>query len=316
MFWVIGYHYKCGLCKKPNSITFRSWDPHILAVLPPTLTAEFPVQLTYRSGISSDLLQFMRTCFQHGMGAKQFSNALLVQHLQNYDLLHLQYLQTPALLAESGSLLLMGPSALKFKPFLSFDNKSPDGFQGFVPSSQWLCDVYDAMIEEHGPEFNQHTAMLTGDICRIDHSFKLTKHIAKVDGVQVFTALLTMTNEKGEIRICNLIATKSHSQFELALQEMRRSLELYGHDQPSVFYTDNMANKEFLKKCFPSLQRDVVPIEKHSNLEPLSIPDHFQISVKQSATMINDAMRVLLDLLPDNDAPGTLVIGLDAEWNV
>jgi hypothetical protein len=60
----------------------------------------------------------------------------------------------------------------------------------------------------------------------------------------------------------------------------------------------------------------VVPSEKHSNLEPLSIPDHFQISIKQSATMIDDAMRVLLDLLPDNDAPGTLVIGLDAEWNV
>jgi hypothetical protein len=75
-----------------------------------------------------------------------------------------------------------------------------------------------------------------------------------VDGVQVFTALLTVTNEKGEIRICNLVATKSHSQFELALQEMRKSLELYGHDQPSVFYTDNMVDKEFFKKCFPSLQ--------------------------------------------------------------
>jgi hypothetical protein len=111
-----------------------------------------------------------------------------------------------------------------------------------------------------------------------------------VDGVQVFMALLTVTNEKGEIRICNLVATKSHSQFELALQKMRKSLELYGHDQPSVFYTDNMADKEFLEKCFPSLQRDVVPIEKHSNLEPLSIPNHFQISVKQSATTIDDVM--------------------------
>jgi hypothetical protein len=77
-----------------------------------------------------------------------------------------------------------------------------------------------------------------------------------------------------------------------------------------------MADKEFLEKWFPSLWQDVVPIEKHSNLEPLSIPNHFQISVKQSATTIDDAMRVLLDLLPENDAPGTLVIGLDAECNV
>ncbi|GLB45618.1 putative essential for the formation of DNA replication focal centers [Lyophyllum shimeji] len=315
-FWMIGYRYKCGNCKKPSSVTFRSWDSRILAVLPPALTAEFPARLTYRSGISSDVLTFMRACFQHGMGAKQFSNALLVQHLQNYDLLHLRYLQTLALLADSGSVALSGPSALKFKSFLSFDDKSPDGLHGFVPSSQWLRDVYDSMIEEHQAEFNQHTAMLTGDICGIDHSFKLAKHVAKVDGVQVFTALLTVTNEKGEIRVCNLVATKSHSQFELALERMRTSLDLYGHNQPSVFYTDNMADKEFLEKCFPSLRRDVVPIEKHSDLDPLSIPEHFQISVKRSVTTIDDAMRTLLDLLPDDDAPGSLIIGLDAEWNV
>ncbi|KAF8078294.1 hypothetical protein FPV67DRAFT_1402915 [Lyophyllum atratum] len=315
-FWIIGYRYRCGQCKPPRSVTFRSWDPRILAVLPPALADEFPARLTYRSGISSDVLRFMRTCFQHGMGAKQFSNALLVQHLQYYDLLHLRYLRTIAQLAESGSVLLTGPSAYKFKSFLPFDDKSPDGFQGFVPSSQWLRDVYDSLIEEHQAEFNQHMSMLSAVICGIDHSFKLAKHVAKVDGVQVFTALLTVTNEKGEIRVCNLVATKSHSQFELALQRMRSSLELYGHDQPSVFYTDNMADKEFLEKCFPSLRRDVIPIEKHSHLDPLSIPDHVQISVKRSVTTIDDAMRALLDLLPDDDEAGTLVIGLDAEWNI
>lgn len=108
----------------------------------------------------------------------------------------------------------------KFKPFLPFEDKSPDGLQGFVPSSQWLRDVYDSLIEEHQAEFNQHMSMLTGTICGIDHSYKLAKHVSKVDGVPVFTALLTVTNEKGEIRVCNLVATKSHSQFELALQRI------------------------------------------------------------------------------------------------
>ena len=40
---------------------------------------------------------------------------------------------------------------------------------------------------------------------------------ADVDGEQVFTALLTITNEKGEIRTCNVVATKAQSQTELAL---------------------------------------------------------------------------------------------------
>jgi hypothetical protein len=52
---------------------------------------------------------------------------------------------------------------------------------------------------------------------------------------------------------------------------MRESLHLYGHDQPSVFYIDNMADKEFLKNCFPSLQEDVVPVEKYSSLELLML---------------------------------------------
>ncbi|KAJ7863662.1 hypothetical protein B0H13DRAFT_2354087 [Mycena leptocephala] len=109
----------------------------------------------------------------------------------------------------------------------------PDGSYGFVPSSQWLRDLYDKFIEDHDHDFNQAIALLAALICAIDHSFKLAKHIAKVNGEQIFIALLTITNEKGEIRVCNLVATKSHSQFELALNRMRESLILYGHDQPT-----------------------------------------------------------------------------------
>ncbi|KAH0586695.1 hypothetical protein H2248_007911 [Termitomyces sp. 'cryptogamus'] len=159
--------------------------------------------------------------------------------------------------------------------------------------------------------------MLTAEICTIDHSFKLAKHIARVNGVQVFIALLIITNEKGEICVCNLVATKSHSQFMLALQCMQDSLKLYGHKQPAIFYTDNMTDREFLKKCFPSLQEDVVLIEEYSHLEALSIPADYQISVKKSVTAINDAMHTILDSLPNEELDnGPLVIGLDAEWNI
>ncbi|KAF8075254.1 hypothetical protein FPV67DRAFT_1728203, partial [Lyophyllum atratum] len=314
-YWIIGYRYRCPKCVRPNTVTFRSWDPQILATLQRPLAAQFPARLSHRSGMSINALNFMRSCFQHGMGAKQFSNSLLVQHLEKYDALQLQYLQTIAILDRTSNALL---GDHKFKSFLPFHDRSSDGFHGFVPSSQWLRDMYDAVIEEHQQELNQHTAMLTGDVNAIDHSFKIPKHIAHVDGVQVFTALLTVTNEKGEIRACNLVASKSHSQFELALLQMRESLELYGHDQPRLFYTDNMADKEFLEKCFPSLRHDVVPVEKHAKLDPLTIPPNVQVTVKNSVLAIDDAMRTILDLLPDDDSSPSnpIVIGLDAEWNV
>lgn len=135
--------------------------------------------------------------------------------------------------------------------------------------------------------------------------------------MQVFTALLTITNEKGEICVCNLVATKFHSTFVLALQHMYDSLKLYGHKQSAIFYTDNMADKEFLEKCFSSLQENVVPIEQYSHLEPLSIPNNYQILIRKSVTTIDDAMHTILDSLPYEESDtSSIVIGLDAEWNV
>src|SRR6266516_5264262 len=97
--------------------------------------------------------------------------------------------------------------------------------------------------------------------------WQCTKHIAKVNGVPTYPGLLTVTNEKGEIRVCALVATKSHSQFEIALKSMQESLHLYGHSQPAIFYPDNMADKQFLEASFPSLREDIIPVEKYAHLD-------------------------------------------------
>ena len=110
---------------------------------------------------------------------------------------------------------------------------------------------------------------------------------------------MTVTNEKGEVHVCNLVAS-THSQFELALVQMRESLHFYSYDQPSVFYTDNMADMDFLETCFPFLQENVVPVEKYSDFEPLVIPSDVQISILKSTDEINVAMQSILQLLPDN----------------
>jgi len=268
-FWLIGFRYRCPQCRNVTSNkctkTWKSWDPRIIASLPLPLAAEFPAHLTHRAGISKSLFSWMRSCLQSGMGSKQFADALLVQHLLRYDELHLQYVD--CLVSRKGLAQWRGQ---KYKSFLPFDNTSDDGLHGYVPSAQWLRDIYDNYIEEHRDELNQHMAMLTAEICAIDHSHKITKHVAKVNGECIFCGLLTVTNQKGEIRSSNLVATKAHSQFCLALNRMRESLQLYGHRQPELFYTDNMADKGFLESSFPSLLENVVPVQKYANLGPRS----------------------------------------------
>ena len=145
---------------------------------------------------------------------------------------------------------------------------------------------------------------------------QITKHVARVSGEQIFTGLLTVTNEKGEIRSCNLVATKAHSQFAVGLDGIQKSLQNYGHSQPKVFYTDNMADKQFLEASFPSLREGVVPVDKYGNLETFTIPNHIPIFVKSTVTCINDAMSTILNDLSDSDHEHKLVVGFDSEWNV
>jgi hypothetical protein len=173
--WLIGYCYRCRFCMHPtsgkNTVTFRSWDSRILNVLPPYLAAEFPARLTHRSGITKRLFSFMRSCFTSGMGAKQFSDAVRVQHLLRYDSLHQQYLHV--LLERQ----LDKWTGRRYPAFPPFDSPDAEGPRSFVPSAQWLSDVYDSFIEEHQHDFNQHMALLPADVCAIDHSHKVSYYL-------------------------------------------------------------------------------------------------------------------------------------------
>jgi len=100
---------------------------------------------------------------------------------------------------------------------------------------------------------------------------------------------------------------------------MRKSLELYGLWPPSLFYTDNvMADKGFLEETYPSLRKDVVPIKKYSNLEPLTVPPDVQVFLKNTRPSINDDLSTILDDLPSTNLENAppLVVGFDSEWNI
>ncbi|KAJ7099007.1 ribonuclease H-like domain-containing protein [Mycena epipterygia] len=314
-FWMIGYRYRCPECTNPTSgkttVTFNSWDSRILAKLPPALATEFPARLSHHSAISHKTFGYMRSCFQNGMGPKPFSDAIRMCYLQRYDELQLQYLQS---IAEG--LSFANWTGQKFDACLPFENSSDDGYHGFVPSGQWLRDMYDDFIEEHNQDYNQHRSMLSNEIGALDHSHKLTKHLARVNGVPIFCGTFIMTNEKGEIRVFILVPKKAHSQIEPALTQVRESLHLYGHSQPKLIYTDNMSDKPFLEKCYNSLLEDLVPVDKYSSLPLLQIPDDVDILVRKTAPSIDDAIRTILDSLMPDGTLEPIAIGFNSEWNV
>jgi len=313
VFYIIGQRHRCPQCRNTktneHSVTFNSWDPRIVQRLPHALAAEFPAWLSHRNAIADSVLALMRTCFQYGMGSKQFSNCLGVLHQRHFDTIHAQYLD--GILSRKGD----SDQSTSYQPFGTFED--PQRYCGFVPSSKWLHGMYDKLIETHGTQIDQKTAMCSGEICAIDHSHKITKQIVKLNGETVFSATLTVTNEFGEVRILAFVATKSHAQFESALLKMKASLEMFGHKQPQIFYTDNpVADKQFLERIFPSLTENVVPVEKYPRLKSLKLPDDVDVSPQSSASGIEEALAKITDDLNVDDETSYVVVGFDAEWNV
>ncbi|KXN85184.1 hypothetical protein AN958_11607 [Leucoagaricus sp. SymC.cos] len=170
MFWFPTTAPFFILCSKSNVSPpelyipqFFLWDPIAFEKIP-CPNCKRPL-----TPMSKRLFEFMRSCFQNGIGSKQFADMLRVQHLLAHDHLKLQYLNHVAHYQES----LDRWSGKKFEPFPDFDDTSPNGRHGYTPSSEWLRNMYDSYIELHKKEINQHMSMLTGEVCSIDHSHKV-----------------------------------------------------------------------------------------------------------------------------------------------
>ncbi|KAG8968224.1 hypothetical protein FRC05_001605 [Tulasnella sp. 425] len=318
LYWLIGVRYRCPSCinpktKRKGTVTFTSWDSRILASLPPSLASLFPAQLTARSGLDKTVLRLLRSACGNGVGPKQFADMLSNLHHRQHDERHLLYVNT-ILAGPGGRGIGKWPKDTLFEPFGKYSD--PKGYGGFIPSSQWLRDIYDGFIESRMDDFNQHTAMLPLDVGALDHSHKVTKHIALIDGVPTYTALMSITNQYGDIRGSYLCTSKAHSQFEPALHSIAKSLPQFSHRPPQLFFTDNVDDAPLLKRCFPSLAEGVIPVDKNASLPLFTIPSEVTISILYTTNQINNAMKSIMDTLVVDSRDQSLVIGLDAEWNV
>ncbi|BGP51804.1 hypothetical protein JCM10450v2_007760 [Rhodotorula kratochvilovae] len=251
----------------------------------------------------------------HSLGAVAFSSMLRRAHALEFDLLREAYLQAIAdkHFLPSGELKPFMGEPPAYEPFGEFDD--PAGYAAYVPSSKWLSERYIDEIEAERSSMAQRASMLSLGIGAIDHSHKIPKLIARVEGEPVFTGLLTVTNEFGEIKQCALVPTKAHDQFLPALESMNTHLSLYGHDPPSLFYTDNpRGDTAVLRQAFPSLTRNTAPASDaspHAHLPPFT-------------SLSLDAPVILSTLSAAHDTLGTILresiegelVGLDCEWNV
>ena len=107
---------------------------------------------------------FMSTCFSGGMGPKQFSDGLQVQHKETFEYCHLQYLHMVVNLSR-----FPHAQGATFKDFGTFEGD----YAGFVPSGAWLRDMWLDMMERQLPDIQKYMSMLSLHVFGMDHSHKV-----------------------------------------------------------------------------------------------------------------------------------------------
>jgi hypothetical protein len=81
--------------------------------------------------------------------------------------------------------------------FPTFGNFSdPQGYAASVPSEYYLAHMMNKAIELDEAAADQHTACIGPDQIAIDDSHKVNKHMAKIDGCPIFSALWTCMDSR------------------------------------------------------------------------------------------------------------------------
>lgn len=314
-------NYRCvrAACKK----TFSGYDQGLIKQLNVGHQRAFPAILTHKSGISKELSNTMRPLFQHGIGPHRLSKIIRIMHTQRFDELQFVYYNGISNFKPNvASQLSNGNGPQQFEQFSDFFDKMK--YNGYIPSSNYLSYVYSSLVAEYRLFTDQHTAQLGGIILKLDHSFKIIKHMGKVNSVSTFVGLFTVLNEYGEIRMQLLVPSKSHSCLRPSFDNMMDSYRKYNSDMPQVAYTDNVTgDRNFLEEVIPSLTENVVHVRAsqaelivrnnpYSIYPVATIPADVSVTVLETQQDINSACDIFLDMVR---GPGqSIYVGFDIEW--
>jgi hypothetical protein len=262
-YYIMSRQYLCVDCKKTNDdrkkaaggqpfekiqYTTMGYHDESLKNLPKDLFYKFPAVLSHRTGLDRSLAHSLRPLMDRGIRTKGISDWLLELHSLRYTSDYIAYeLRLERKLAFS--------RANDDPPMFSkFNDRKL--YNGAVPSSAYLSQVYKKEHESIRPHLNQENKKISMEQLNIDASYKAPKKLSQHHGKRVYETLQTATNEIGQIRVQALTGSDSHEQLDPALTAMSKTMQERGQKGPSIAFTDNPSrDKVFLMQKFESLRK-------------------------------------------------------------
>ncbi|KAL0956751.1 hypothetical protein HGRIS_002870 [Hohenbuehelia grisea] len=272
-YFLLTNRYRCpetAIAEAGCGASFQGSDPVILAQLPRISSKRFQVSyLTARSAIDKPLVALMQPLFAGRFGPDPLASTLAeMRHLRHAEL-ELTYLA-----AASHQKITDPPS------FSEFSDKS--AYAGTQPSVQFCKSVF----------VDYSRALQTRD-----HTFKITKYMARLGSQPTHTAFYTVLNEDEQIRGQALTLTKSLS---LVRDIYSAAGELSFHELATTSLNENVAHIE---------------ADPYTHLPAFHLPPNpFRVVCYETATTIDSACYSILSLLPEHDS-SQIVLGFDVKFD-
>jgi hypothetical protein len=213
-----------------GAYTFMAWHPRSLRLLPYGLGGRFPAFLTHRAAVDKSLIDLMRPLFDKGVRPEAFSSTLLELHAKRYWQLHLLHEERYAREKAQPSISLSLNARAAPPPFSTFGDKA--GYAGAVPTGGYLAAVYMDYGASIAAYLDNEVKKRPVETLAWDASYKEAKRLAKHNGKQVYVALITGTNELGEVRFQFHVVTDGHEQMIAAIAAYSDTASAYGQ-QPA-----------------------------------------------------------------------------------
>eukprot|EP00978_Attheya_sp_CCMP212_P037953 scaffold183316_cov56-Attheya_sp.AAC.3 len=204
---------------------------------------EFPAFLTWRGGIDLGIIDLMRPLHDKGVRSEALSDILLELHSKAYTK---SYFRREKLIERDTAL---DPGSLSPQKGLFSEFSDKEKYDGVVPTGKYLRHVYKLYHACIKGFMDKEVKKRGAKRLHWDASFKEpTKHLAQYRGQKLFNALITATNEHGEIRLQFHTVSDSHDQMIAPIQAFLKTANEYGHDHPILLTTDKpCGDKRFFR---------------------------------------------------------------------
>ena len=295
--------------------TFMGYDRAVLTQLPHGRGDEFPAFFMHRSGVDKRIISLMRPLFNYGVRPDSFAKMLLELHTLEHATWHLF---REHLLAFQRKSVARTAHSIPDDLFSDFGDRTR--YDGASPTGRYLARVYLEYFKTIEEFLANDVKKRGAEVLAWDASYKEAKHLATYHGEKVFLALITATNEYGEIRVQFHVVTDGHDQMDGPIAALKDTMAKFGQNLPTRLFTDKPAqDKRYFLHQFPSLHAAQKQLDDNAFTPAAAGPSMFNvnfscIAVKRGAKDINSATQSLASTLasmPDFDR----TIGLDCEWD-